>query len=64
MFFHAQFQTHTCFETSRAVWVPKHLRFAKIFFSVSIQLKPRLGLQISSLQHVLESYDTCNKSPV
>ena len=41
MFFRAKFQTQTCFETARAVWLPKHLRSQKYFFSICIQLKLR-----------------------
>ena len=32
MFFRTQLQTQTSFETARAVWLPKHLRYQKIFF--------------------------------
>ena len=41
MFFHAQFQTQTYFETAQAVWVPKQYELSpqKYFFSICIQLK-------------------------
>ena len=41
MFFRTQLQTQTSFETARAVWLPKHLRYQKYFFSICIQFKLR-----------------------
>ena len=52
MFFRAQFQTLTWFETARAVWVLKQFSPQNFFFSICIQLKLKSRFQIISLKHV------------
>ena len=41
MFFRAQFQIQTRFESAQTVWLPQHLCLQKYFLSLYIQLKLR-----------------------
>ena len=63
MFFRSQFQTQTCFETARAVWLLKPVVSLKIFSLYSFSLNYGIDSECS-LKHVLGSYDKYNNLSV